>query len=287
MRAGTITAAARMLNISQPALSQFLLHAEDDLGFALFERTRGRLAPTPEALELFPDVERLMEGQEGLRRKAIDLRLGRAGLVRVASSAPSSATVLPSAFCAFRKAHPAVRLRSHMASIQAVVRMLRDGDASLGLAMDDRLAPDIAVEVLGEVAFLCLMPEDHPLAARQEVGFADLQGETLMTYRRNTRPGDDLVSHAEASGAPIDPQIEFDVSLSAFALVQAGLGIAVVDALFPWKQFSGLVTRRLSGSPLLPLSLLTLSTRALSLAEEMMRDAIRAAAREHFAERGR
>ena len=55
MKAGTVTAAAQMLNISQPALSQILIHTEDNLGFLLFNREKGRLFPTPEALELYPD----------------------------------------------------------------------------------------------------------------------------------------------------------------------------------------------------------------------------------------
>ena len=78
MRAGTVTEAARLLNISQPALSQVLRHTEDDLGFALFTREKGRLKPTPEAQELYPEAERLFGELEGLRRKTADLRLGRA-----------------------------------------------------------------------------------------------------------------------------------------------------------------------------------------------------------------
>ena len=59
MRLGTLTGAAQALNVSQPALSQLLLHAEDRLGYKLFRRLRGRLVPTPEALQLYPEAERL------------------------------------------------------------------------------------------------------------------------------------------------------------------------------------------------------------------------------------
>jgi DNA-binding transcriptional LysR family regulator len=127
MRAGTVTAAARMLNISQPALSQILLHAEDELGFALFDRDKGRLRPTPEALELFPEAERLFAGLEGLRRKTADLRLGRAGLVRIGASAPPAMSLLPRALAAFRAQNPDVVLRSHVAPIGSLVAMLRAG----------------------------------------------------------------------------------------------------------------------------------------------------------------
>jgi DNA-binding transcriptional LysR family regulator len=56
---GSITGAAKLLDISQPAASKALQHAEDKLGFALFSRVRGRLQPTQLALLLrksFPDV---------------------------------------------------------------------------------------------------------------------------------------------------------------------------------------------------------------------------------------
>ena len=74
----------------------------------------------------------------------------------------------------------------------------------------------------------------------------------------------------------MDTSLEIDVSISAVGFVQAGLGIALVDALLPWHQFAGLAVRLLTG-PEFPIALLTSRTRALSRADEMMRDEIRAA----------
>lgn len=54
MQTGSVSAAARLINITQPAVSRTLQHAELQLGFALFQRARGRLTPTNEALALFP-----------------------------------------------------------------------------------------------------------------------------------------------------------------------------------------------------------------------------------------
>ena len=53
MQAGTVSGAAHLLHISQPAVTKVLQHAEAQLGFALFERVRGKFHPTPEALRLY------------------------------------------------------------------------------------------------------------------------------------------------------------------------------------------------------------------------------------------
>ncbi|NBO76272.1 MAG: LysR family transcriptional regulator, partial [Betaproteobacteria bacterium] len=59
MRAGTVSGAARLLHISQPAVSKVLQHAEAQLGLALFERVHGKFHPTPEARRLFAEVDKL------------------------------------------------------------------------------------------------------------------------------------------------------------------------------------------------------------------------------------
>lgn len=275
MRAGSITAAARMLNISQPALSQILLHAEDELGFPLFTREKGRLFPTPEALEILPDAERLFGGLEGLRRKTADLRLGRAGLVRIAASPPPAMSFLPGVLSDYRAAHPDILVRAHVAPVSTLIAMLRSGDAALALALDDDMPPDIAVEPLGRTRFSCLLPQDNALSQREMLSLADLQDHPLISYRGATRPHHELSQAARAQGLRFEPQLEIDMSITAVGFVQAGLGIAVVDSLLPWAQFSGICARPLADDVTLPLSLLGLQSRTLSRAESLMRDQIR------------
>ncbi|MEZ5773637.1 MAG: LysR family transcriptional regulator [Hyphomicrobiaceae bacterium] len=281
MRAGTVTGAARLLNISQPALSQILKHTEDQLGFALFAREKGRLHPTPEAIEILPEAERLAAGLEGLKRKTEDLREGRSGLVRIAASAPPAMALLPRALAEFRAKHPDVRLRSHVAPLSALIGLLRSGEAAMALALDDRMPADILVEQVGQASFCCLLPKGDPLLALETVSFADLRSRTVISYRAPTRPQEELAAVARAEGAVFSPQLEIDVSISAVGFVQAGLGVGVVDALLPWTQFEGVAVRPLAGSPSMPLSLLTLRDRALSLAEQLMRDHLSLVCRTH------
>src|SRR5262249_30012170 len=155
--------------------------------------------------------------------------------------------------------------------------MLRAGDASLGVALDDRLPPDIEAEVMGSVGFACLLPAGHSLQKKTELTLADLVGEEVISYRGNTRPATELAHAARAQGVTLSPSLEIDVSISAGGFVQAGLGIGLVDALLPWHQFAGLSVSPLAAGPEFPIALLTSRARALSRADEMMRDEIRTA----------
>lgn len=58
MVAGSVSGAARLLNVTQPAVTTTLQHAEMQLGFPLFKRKKHRLIPTREARELYPEIEK-------------------------------------------------------------------------------------------------------------------------------------------------------------------------------------------------------------------------------------
>ncbi|MCB8840344.1 LysR family transcriptional regulator [Aurantimonas sp. VKM B-3413] len=276
MRAGTVTGAARALNISQPALSQVLLHAEDELGFRLFERVKGRLVPTLAAEELYPEAQHVFAGLDALRRRTEDMRKGRTGLVRLAASPPPAIGLVPAALQRFRGDRPDVTVRSMIAPVETLVPMVLGGDAELAVAMDDGPRPGLDIETVGRAGIVCVMPAGHALAGREPLDFAAIGDFPLISYRQDTRPGRELARMAGAAGLAYRPDIEIDVSLSAMAFVQQGLGIALVDGLLPWRKFEGVEARPFAADFQLPVAILTRTDRALSAASDRLRDHLRA-----------
>lgn len=277
MRSGTVTGAAAMLNITQPALSQILLHAEDQLGFKLFNRVRGKLVPTREAEELYPEAERIFSELGALRRRTTDMRFGRTGLIRIAATTPPAMSIVPKALLAFRATYPDIVVRSLIAPLINVVDMIRNGDAPLGIVMNNIARPGIDVETLGYAELICIVPEGHHLAARDCITFADLQNETLISYRADTFPGQLLANAAASENQTFNPAIEIDISITALPFVRNGFGVAIVDGLLPWEQFPGLVRRPLLPRKTVPIALLTSRDRPLTGSHLAMRDYLRQA----------
>ena len=111
MLVGTVSEAARMLNVSQPVVTRVLQHTELQLGFRLFDRTKGRLQPTAEAFELFSEVERLYQEVERVRRVSANLRHKGAGRLRVAATPSLAPSILAPAVRRFSQRHPDTLVR--------------------------------------------------------------------------------------------------------------------------------------------------------------------------------
>jgi DNA-binding transcriptional LysR family regulator len=279
MRLGTLTAAARALNVSQPALSQVLLHTEDQLGFRLFRRVKGRLVPTPEAEQLFPEADRVFGELEDLRRFASDLGQGKAGQVRLAASPPPALTFVPTALARFRTACPGVRLVSYVVPVAVMAEMLARGAVDLGVAMSDAPMPQVESERIGESEVAAVLPAGHRLAAKPSLTARDLAGERLICYRGDSLPGAMIARAFAEAGVELRCEVEIDASIVALSFVQAGLGAAIVDGLLPWGTFAGIVARPFQPRIALPLSLLTPAARPAARSHDLLRRMLREAAR--------
>ena len=86
MLTGTISGAAKMLFISQPAVSRFISQTEESLGYKLFNRVKGKLVPTPEGEALYNEVEDFYQHAQRVDDFASDLLHGPAGVLNISSS---------------------------------------------------------------------------------------------------------------------------------------------------------------------------------------------------------
>lgn len=261
MRSGTLTSAAQLLHVSQPAVSKVLRHLESQIGYRLFERVGGRLQPTSEAQLLYADADRVFREIEAVRDLAIRIRERRVGLLRIGASAPPNFTVLPPALAAFQARHPEVKVVLRTLSAEELSEKILVGEVDLGLTLSAIRVPMVQTELLAATPVVALLPAASPLARKRSIGVEDLKGERLISYGSHADVGPLLDAAFERAGLVRELHTEITMSISALPLVQAGLGVALVDGMFPWTSFQGVVVRPFVPRTLMSLSLVTSGTR--------------------------
>lgn len=240
MSSSSLTQAARMLNVSQPAISAFLKHTEEQTGVRLFHRISGRLVPTPEAEQLFPEVDRIV-GQLGiLDRVTQDLRTGKAGFLSVIGNATLINVLLPELVTRFHARRPDVRLRLETAYSRQIFDRVARREFDLGLVYGSAQDFQIGTKLLGSLQLVCAMRSDHPLAKLKKVGLKDLAGHKLVTYGPKTP----LRPNIEDVMTRLDAVLEVSLPNTACLLARSGPYVALIDSLiFQGKEFSDLVVR--------------------------------------------
>ena len=161
MLTGSVSGAARLINVTQPAVSRTLQHAEIQLGFALFQRVRGRLVPTEEAQTLYPHIERLFAQLDEVQRLASNLRAGRSsrGDLRVLTVLALSYEVFPRAMRLFRQKYPEVTVHHEALHSPQIVSSLVLQEADVGFVFSAVSHPGIAHETIGEREVVCVVPK--------------------------------------------------------------------------------------------------------------------------------
>ena len=231
MRAGSITGAARLLNVTQPAVSMVLRHCEDQLRIKLFERAGGRLRPTPEAEAIFPDIANIFQRVETVSRMATDLAGGRLGNVTVAATFAIANGPLAAAVAEFSRSHPDVRFAIQaLPSAQVIDRVARR-EADFGLGFGPLNDPAVEGELLDRPPIACIMPADHPLARHAEISPDMLLDHPVITYAPHTPIGQLVEAAFKGRSTPLVRGVQVNYSMTAFILAAQGAGIALVEPL--------------------------------------------------------
>ncbi len=286
MQVGTISGAAQVLHISQPAVTKVLQHCEQQLGMPLFERVRGKLYPKPEAHRLFIETEKLNRDLQGIRRLAASLKGRSVETVRLVSTPTLANCLLPAAMTEWRRDFPHTRCELATHFTTEIVSMLRLGEANLALSLQDPHHPGIMAEPLAQGVMTVIAPQGHwsPEQCGTPLSPQELNGE-LIGHADNDPLTDLVVDACEAQGIHPVMRTVVQTYKMARSLVEAGAGIAVVD---PFTAQSGTVeVQRRPWAPTIQvqLFLLTAGHAPLSHGARELANCIGAVARACLAQR--
>ena len=264
---GSVTRAAKILAISQPSVSQALRHAEDQLGFELFNRVNGRLHATFETSLLTPEIERVFERIAVVGDLARELRESRQGHVNIATIPTLAAALIPPAVARFRIALPAVPIRFQVLPTREVMRLVRHHLVDLVVIHTYAIERDFEAEEIARAEMVAVLPNTHPLASGAEITPKQLRGHPVIAGREAL---DKAIKAAfNADGEEPEISIEINHTLTACALAAVGHGIALVDPFV--RPYLGSDVRVLPFRPAIPLSVRIVSSSERPLSRFALR----------------
>jgi DNA-binding transcriptional LysR family regulator len=226
---GTVTGAAHALNISQPSVTAMLRHTEAQLRFMLFDRVKGRLIPTAEAKALFAHVEQVFERVESVRRTVDNLREARSGTLNVVAIPAVGAMLVPAVIGDFLASRPNISIRFQMRARREVAELVESHAADLGFGFLTPVQPRIERREIARRDLVCIMPRGHPLARLERVSASDLSNQPLVSYTATQGLAPIIQSIFAEARLHFRPAVEVDLIMNAWALVNAGAAIALVD----------------------------------------------------------
>lgn len=229
VRTGSVTAAAREMNLTQPSVSRILAQLEDDLGFELFYRDRGRLVPTADGLQLFEEVDLALRQMDRIGAAVSDIAALRTGELKLVAPPSFAEGVLPDIVTAFLAEHPQVRLTIDSRSVETAKSLVAARSVDLGFVKLPVDRPDLRLNKVMTSRIVCVMSSAHPLAPRRELGPAQLKGEPLILLGRGRASRTQIESAFVEAGVMPLVRVETHTIGSACALAARGVGIALVN----------------------------------------------------------
>ncbi|MBP6898766.1 MAG: LysR family transcriptional regulator [Burkholderiaceae bacterium] len=232
VQTGSLSAAARLLNITQPAATRTLQHAEQSLGYPLFLRRGGRLRPTPELQHLAPLLRLTFDGLDDVRRAAHNLRSGSTATVRV-GIVLSMAGALPQAFQGLPRLAGAPRWEFSTGHYDTLLEWLRMHEIDVGIALEPPLHPALEVLDLGRRRLVCAgRPEVlGKFAQAGQVSADQMRSMPLIEVLGSDPVGRMVATLAERHGWPFPARLAVKTHQVALDFAASGLGVAVVDDL--------------------------------------------------------
>jgi DNA-binding transcriptional LysR family regulator len=244
MLTGSVTEAAKLMAVTQPAVSRLLRDFRALLKMELFERRGSGLVPTAAATALYMEVERSFVGLERITAAAEEIRSRRTGTLRIAALPALSNGYLPRLAGRFLKDRPNLNLAFFGVISPIVVDWVLNHQCDIGFAevpIAHSGLPSVRLPALPRVAIL---PAGHRLAVKAMLEPRDFEGETFVSLSAGSSSRHLIDQAFNRDDVRRVLRVETSLSEIMCGMVSSGLGVAICDP-FTAQEFEsrGIVVR--------------------------------------------
>jgi DNA-binding transcriptional LysR family regulator len=228
----SFTKAARRLRVAQPALSLRIKQFEQELGAALFNRTKRKVELSDAGAAMEPRARQILAASHDAASAVRMIAAGQSGIIKIGAYYSAIYTVLPQIIRRFALEYPHVEIQIKELIVTEQLKLLRQGEIDVGIVRLERADPDIRVLPLLKEDFVCALPIDHALASRKKVSLRDLVKESIITLDPQFNADFYTAILAAFTVRGLSPRIinkAPDMHL-VLGLVSAGLGVSLVPS---------------------------------------------------------
>ncbi|CAM3456488.1 LysR family transcriptional regulator [Bordetella sputigena] len=250
LQAGSARKAASLLGLSQAGVSKAIRRLEAEAGFPLFLRLRGRLQPTPEAMALAPDVDRMYVGLSAIAHRIKALREFGVGALQIASNPAFGSGLIPRALARMARSknedqRPNVSLQ--ILSSRDVRERVAAGEFDVGFFADEVVTDGLECTVFAEQPGVVVMPQNHALARHTLIQPHHLAEVPFLAMNPEDSSRRRLEEKLKEHGVQLNIAVHTPYALNVCELALAGLGVGIVNPITALDYSTrGLTFRKLS-----------------------------------------
>lgn len=244
--------AAVQLHMAQPPLSVSIQKLEAELGTKLFTRGSSGVALTPSGRAALAEARRLLFHNDQFIEAAGSAAEGTGGTLHVGFVGSCTSGMLQRLVPQFRAEYPGVELTLREATSMTILRQIENDELDIGIVRTPLLDSTPAQLVMLERdEFMAAIPRGNPLAARSDLSLADFANESFVMYTRNFAAGLHSAAMLACQHAGFVPRVAQEATQvqTVLAMVESGLGVALVPSIMQRFVSQKMVWRRLAGLP--------------------------------------
>ena len=232
VEAGSFSDAARLLGISQPAVTMQVQSLETDVGATLLDRRYRKVDLTEAGRALLPHARRILIQLESAKEDIVALSGIITGRLTIAASTTPGVYVVPRLLGSFLAAYPEVGVRILVHDTAEVVAMVEANEAQIGVTGGTVRGARVNYQESGSDELVLICPKGHALAGKRNVALADLANETWIMRESGSgtrQVAEKILTEHGLDVGELRVAVELGTGEAIVSAVEGGLGVSMLS----------------------------------------------------------